>query len=238
LHHGSLLFFESSAQRAGVRVWLPGSPRVSQACFPKEIQYDAPAKSHMITTTTAQTALLLSLLVAGSSAFGDEVDLSKLPPPAKKNGLSYAKDIRPMFEASCFRCHTGDRPKAGLRLDTLDAALKGSKEEKVIIPGKSEQSILVIAVAQIDPEKSMPPKPRPGRRGPGGPPGGGPGGPGGFGAGPGGPPPGDHGDAPRPNGAPPSGPGGGPRGGFGPPPKPLTPEQVGLVRAWIDQGAK
>jgi hypothetical protein len=24
----------------------------------------------------------------------------------------------------------------------------------------------------------------------------------------------------------------------GPPPKPLTAEQVGLVRAWIDQGAK
>jgi hypothetical protein len=32
------------------------------------------------------------------------------------------------------------------------------------------------------------------------------------------------------------GPGGG--GGGGPAPKPLTPEQVGLVRAWIDQGAK
>jgi len=30
---------------------------------------------------------------------------------------------------------------------------------------------------------------------------------------------------------------GGP-GGFGPPPKPLTPEQVGLIRAWVDQGAK
>jgi hypothetical protein len=26
--------------------------------------------------------------------------------------------------------------------------------------------------------------------------------------------------------------------GFGPPAKPLTAEQVGLVRAWIDQGAK
>src|SRR6185369_6000961 len=26
--------------------------------------------------------------------------------------------------------------------------------------------------------------------------------------------------------------------GSGPAPKPLTPEQVGLVRAWIDQGAK
>jgi hypothetical protein len=38
----------------------------------------------------------------------------------------------------------------------------------------------------------------------------------------------------------PGGPGGGPGGaGFGgPAPKPFTAEQVGLVRAWIDQGAK
>ena len=192
------------------------------------------------TTTNAQTALILSLLVAGSSAIAGEVDLSKLPPPAKKDGLTYSKDIRPMFEASCFRCHTGERPKAGLRLDSLDAALKGSKDEKVIIPGKSQNSPLVIAVAQLDEEKSMPPKFKPGRHGPGG----GHEGPGG----PGGPPPGgpahggqSAGDPPGPNGPPPGGfggPGGGPRGGFGPPPKPLTPEQVGLVRAWIDQGAK
>jgi hypothetical protein len=43
---------------------------------------------------------------------------------------------------------------------------------------------------------------------------------------------GDHG----PGGPPPGGPGG--QHNFGPPPKPLTAEQVGLVRAWIDQGAK
>src|SRR5258708_39190646 len=134
-----------------------------------------PRNSGMIATTNAQTALILTLLVAGGSAIAGEVDLTKLPPPAKKDGLTYAKDIRPMFEGSCFRCHTGERPKAGLRLDSLEAALKGSKDEKVIIPGKSQSSPLVIAVAQIDEEKAMPPKFRPGHHGPGGGPGGGPG---------------------------------------------------------------
>lgn len=46
---------------------------------------------------------------------------------------------------------------------------------------------------------------------------------------------------PRPGGPPPgagtNAPAGGPNRG-GPPPKPLTAEQVGLLRAWIDQGAK
>jgi hypothetical protein len=189
-----------------------------------------------MTIKNAQTTLILSCMAASWSVMAAEIDLSKLPAPAKKDGLTYAKDIRPMFEASCFRCHNGDKAKAGLHLDSLEGALKGSKEEKVIIPGKSKESPLVIAVAQLDEEKAMPPKFKPGRRGPGG-----PGGGGGFGGGPGSPPPGGApaaGDPPGQNGASPSGPGGGPHGGFGPPPKPLTAEQVGLVRAWIDQGAK
>jgi cytochrome c len=176
-----------------------------------------------------QTVLVVGLITTGSSVLAGNVDLSKLPPAAKKDGLTYAKDIRPVLEASCFRCHTGDKPKAGLRLDSLEGALKGTKDEKVIIPGKSEQSQLVIAVAQLDEDSAMPPKFKPGKHGPGGPGGGGPGGPP-----PGGP---GAGGTPGQNGPPPGGPGGGPRG-FGPPPKPLTPEQVGLVRAWIDQGAK
>jgi hypothetical protein len=176
-----------------------------------------------------QSLIILSLLAAGYPAFA-EPDLSKLPPPADKQGVTYAKDIKPLFEASCFRCHTGDRPKAGLRLDSLEGVLKGSKEGKVITPGKSKDSQLVVAVAQIDPESAMPPKRR-GGRGRGGP--GGPGGPGGR-------PPGDGG----PGSAPPAGPGGGGPGQNGggqkggPPAKPLTADEVGLVRAWIDQGAK
>ena len=143
------------------------------------------------------------------------VDLSKLPPASSKQDVTYDKDIKPIFEsASCVHCHSGERPKAGLRLDSLQGVLKGSKDGKVIQPGKSQKSDLVIAVAQLDPDTAMPPKPKRGRRGPGE--------MGGSGA--------MHG-----TNAPAGGPG---PHNFGPPPKPLTAEQVGLVRAWIDQGAK
>jgi hypothetical protein len=177
--------------------------------------------------TPALILCSLTLAATGWSARG-EVDLTKLPPAANKDGVTYAKDIQPLVQASCIRCHGPERPKAGLRLDSLEGALKGSKDGKVIVPGNSKESLLVLAVSQLDEEKAMPPKFKPGNGRPGGP------------GGPGGPPPGGAG----PNGSggpPPAGPGGaagGPRGGFGPPPKPLTAEQVGLVRAWIDQGAK
>ena len=94
-----------------------------------------------------------------------------------------------------------------------------SEDGKVIVPGDSKKSLLVIAAAQIDDETAMPPKRGPGRGGP---------------RGPGGPPPGDGGGPGGPGG--PGSPGG--PGGFGPPPKPLTAEQVGMLRAWVDQGAK
>ena len=169
------------------------------------------------------------------------IDVSKLPPAADKQDLTFDKDIKPLFQASCLPCHGKDKPKHGLELDNLDAALKGGDDGKMIVPGDSKKSLLLVAAAQIDNKTAMPPKrgPRPGGPG-GGPPPGGPGGgppPSGDAGGPppGGPPPG--GDSPQ-GGPPPGGPGGPGPGRRGPPPKPLTAEQVGLLRAWIDQGAK
>ncbi len=141
--------------------------------------------------------LALGFAIAGASAFA-EPDLGKLPPPSAKAGVTYAADIRPIFEVSCFRCHGADRQKGKLRLDSLEAALKGGEDGPVVVPGDSAKSSLVIAVARLDPDSAMPPMHK--KRG-GGPNGGGP------------------------PGAPPQA-------------KPLTPEQIGLVRAWIDQGAK
>ena len=169
--------------------------------------------------------IIACLVTAAASAMAAEkldinkLDLSKLPPPAEKKALTYSKDIKPMLEASCLRCHGQQRPKANLRLDNLDGVLQGGKDGKVVVPGDSKHSLLVIAAAQIDEKTAMPPKRGPGR--PGGP------------RPPGGQAPGDNnGNAPRPPGQ------GGPGGFGGPPAKPLTAEQVGLIRAWIDQGAK
>jgi Planctomycete cytochrome C len=167
--------------------------------------------------------LTASMAVIGLAALAAEPDLSKLPPASTQKDVTYAKDIQPIFKASCVGCHGEERHKADLRLDTLEGVLKGTKDGKVVVAGNSEKSDLVIAVARLDPETAMPPMRK--GRGPGG---------------AGGPPPGadkraEHGSADKPAGAPPQG---GPGGGNRPMPKPLTAEQVGLVRAWIDQGAK
>jgi mono/diheme cytochrome c family protein len=167
---------------------------------------------------TKSSVLVAAGLVWTISPLGAApVDLSKLPPVSKQEGVTYAKDIQPLFEASCVRCHGPQRPKGGLRLDSLEGVLKGSKDGKVITPGNSQKSKLVIAVARIDDESAMPPKPRAPRRGQKA---------------------GEHAEGANPAIAAASATNQPPRRPQGPPPKPLTIEQVSLVRAWVDQGAK
>jgi hypothetical protein len=179
----------------------------------------------------------LSLILAqaqepkGGKGKGEEWDVSKLdatklPAAAKQENLTFEKDIQPLLKESCVGCHGEKKQKGDLRLDSLEATLKGGEHGKVVVPNEAAKSSLLFAAAQVNDKIAMPPK-KGGRGGPGGPGGGGPGGPGG----PGGdkqPP------APGPDGQ--GGPQGGGRGG--PRAKPLTADQVALVRAWIEQGAK
>jgi len=81
-----------------------------------------------------------------------------LPEPSAEQGLTYEKNIRSIFEQNCFKCHGDKKQKGELRLDSLESALNGSEDGKVIIPGKSDQSPLVLAVARVDKDKAMPPK--------------------------------------------------------------------------------
>src|SRR5262245_60687435 len=85
-----------------------------------------------------------SMIAAEKTDFS-KLDLTKLPPAANKAGLTYEKDVKPILASSCLRCHGDERPKGGLQLNSLEAALKGGRDGKVIIPGDSKKSLLLIA---------------------------------------------------------------------------------------------
>jgi hypothetical protein len=119
-------------------------------------------------------------LAHGSGAAAPTGDVSALPPPAT-NRIEFARDIKPIFEQSCLRCHGSERPKSRFSLVTRAAALQGGNQNTHdIVPGDSAHSALIRYVARLDPDIVMPPE------------------------------------------------------GKG---EPLTPGQVALLRAWIDQGA-
>src|SRR5688572_19881425 len=98
------------------------------------------------------------LLNANAADKKPAVDASKIPPPSDKKGVTYAADIKPIFDKACISCHGPEKQKAKLRLDSLEAALKGGADGKVIEPGKSADSVLVHNVAHVgDEEMFMPP---------------------------------------------------------------------------------
>jgi hypothetical protein len=135
-------------------------------------------------TRSVLTACLCWVIVG--SALADKGDAAKLPPPADKKNVTFAADIKPIFDRSCVRCHGEEKPKNKLRLDSLSGVLKGGEHGKPVVPGKSAESGLVFAVAHVggDPDLWMPPKDNKAKI------------------------------------------------------LPLTKEEIGLIRAWIDQGAK
>jgi mono/diheme cytochrome c family protein len=99
------------------------------------------------------------LMSAGGAAavFAADVDVSKLPPAAEKP-VDFSRDIAPIFDKSCLRCHGPERPKSGFRLDNRDSALKGGKEGVDILPGKSAESPLIHYVSGLVPDMQMPPE--------------------------------------------------------------------------------
>jgi len=85
-----------------------------------------------------------------------EVDESKLPPPAKGR-IDFTRDIKPILETSCLRCHGPERPKSKFRLDIPQAALKGGENGVDIVPGNSAKSPLIHYVAGLVEDMEMPP---------------------------------------------------------------------------------
>src|SRR5579872_691631 len=108
----------------------------------------------------SRIAIAIATAVGISVAAIADVDVSKLPPPSDKQNLTFAQDIKPMFDKSCVGCHGADKPKGKLRLDTLEGTLKGSVDGKVVEPGKSASSFLLSNIAYLGDEEDFMPPPK------------------------------------------------------------------------------
>jgi len=134
----------------------------------------------MMKTLTAAGALAIAL-----NAWAADPDISKLPPAATAKSVTYDKDIKPIFEKHCFKCHGAEKQKGKYRTDSLDATLKGGgSDEKPIVIGNSAKSPLVHNIGYLIEDMEMPPPDKDGK------------------------------------------------------PQKLSDAEIGLIRAWIDQGAK
>ncbi len=94
--------------------------------------------------------------------------------------VDYARDIQPLLAKHCYECHGPAKQESGLRLDRRAGAMDGGDMGVSIVPGKSDESLLVHVLLGASEQVSQMPAER----------------------------------------------------------EPLPPEQIELVKRWIDEGAK
>lgn len=69
-------------------------------------------------------------------------------PPAVKRQIDFVKDVQPIFQAACLKCHGPELAESEYRLDVREIALtKGAAYAPNIIPQKSAESPLIQFVA-------------------------------------------------------------------------------------------
>lgn len=72
--------------------------------------------------------------------------------------VDFAKDIQPILEVHCTKCHGEEQKKGGLRLHTLADALKGGDNGPALVAGKSKDSKLYTSTTlKHDDDGVMPP---------------------------------------------------------------------------------
>jgi hypothetical protein len=70
--------------------------------------------------------------------------------------ISFSKDIQPIFETSCWKCHGASLQMSKLDLRTRDSAIAGGEHGTALVPGKSSESRLFRHVAgQLKPLMPM-----------------------------------------------------------------------------------
>src|SRR5438552_16996747 len=106
-----------------------------------------------------QVCIVALLLLSRTLAIGKMTpeQMAKLPPPAAHQ-VDFSKEIKPILETSCTKCHGRGKSKCDLRIDTRATLLKGSENGPVIVPGKSQESLLIDLVTGFDPDNVIPKK--------------------------------------------------------------------------------
>src|SRR6188474_3480179 len=71
----------------------------------------------------------------------------------------FEREVKPVLEENCVKCHGPEKQKGGLRLDQKTSIMTGGETgEPAVRPGKSAESVLVKLVTSTDPDEVMPPK--------------------------------------------------------------------------------
>ena len=98
--------------------------------------------------------LFLCTLIPGFGYASSYFSLRSVRTP--QSPVDFAREIQPIFQATCFNCHGPKKAAGQLRLDLKSAAMKGGLSGPIIVPGNSKQSRLLMRILGEGGEARMP----------------------------------------------------------------------------------
>jgi mono/diheme cytochrome c family protein len=81
--------------------------------------------------------------------------------PATAVPVDYARDVKPLLAAKCYRCHGPLKQESGLRLDTVALLLKGGERGAAMVAGRADDSLIIKAIRGSDEMERMPAQSKP-----------------------------------------------------------------------------
>jgi mono/diheme cytochrome c family protein len=97
---------------------------------------------------------LAVLLIAGAVVTARAAQ----PAPGAPARVDFAREIQPIFEASCVQCHARGKEKGGFSLETREDFLDGGENGAAAVVGQSAKSAVMDLITTTDAEKVMPKK--------------------------------------------------------------------------------
>lgn len=126
----------SGAQKVADTIGSQVTPKVATAHNATPVATPVNATASVVPTTLPSVSPTVAAIapvaaVASADAIGG-------------GHLDYTRDIAPIFEANCVKCHNESKKKGGYRLDATDRLFAAGESGNVpIVPGKADESRLV-----------------------------------------------------------------------------------------------
>lgn len=154
----------------GRAVIVPGKPEASdlvhKITLPREHDDVMPPANRPV-MPDAEILLLTKWVREGAAWPEEKAATAAAPAPASAatpapaaDRITYTGQIKAIFDDRCTDCHSEDKQKGGLRMDSYAWIFKGAHEGKaVVVPGKPDQSsVYVLTTKPADDIDLMPPK--------------------------------------------------------------------------------
>ena len=128
----------------------PTATRVATSTPPATTNTLLPASTATATTSAEPTA------TSRPTAAPTSVPATNTPTSGGEAVISYQRDVQPIFNQVCVKCHGGEEVKEGLSLKTYAEVMAGSNNGPVLVPGDVDNSLLIEQIVKGEMPKRGP----------------------------------------------------------------------------------